>query len=161
MAENEANSEEVKTQPATRPGRGSPRRRSGRVSGVQIMFAAILAIGMILAINFSTRIAASRPLQTYYASVAEEIERLKQEQATLMAERDYVQSDAYVELWARADGKMVRPGEVLVVPLPAGARQQPTPIPPSVFAEVETSPPGPQTWHLWWSLFFDTSPPQF
>jgi len=136
------------------------RRRPGQLSGVQIMFAAILAIGLILAINFSARITASRPLQEYYATVQAEIEQLQQEQATLLAELDYAQSDAYVEQWAHGEGKMVRSGEVLVVPIPAEPQIQvsPTPLP---FIQIETSPPTPEPWTLWWSLFFDSSPPQF
>lgn len=137
------------------------RKRSAKqLSGVQIMFAAIVAIGMILAINFSTRLADSRPLNEYYENVQAEIARLRVEQATLIAEHDYSQSDAYVEQWAHADGKMVRPGEVLVIPLPANPDQAVTPI-PLVFAEVETTLPKPDNWTLWWSLFFDSLPPKF
>lgn len=137
-----------------------PRKNTGQLSGVQIMFAAILAIGMILAINFSTRLAASRPRNEYYENVENEIEQLRLEQATLIAERDYSQSEAYIEEWARTDGKMVRPGEVLVIPMSISSEARATPIPP-VFAEVETSPPEPENWTLWWSLFFDDPPPQF
>lgn len=136
------------------------KQRTNQLSGVQITFAAILAIGLILAVNFSTRLAASRPLRDYYENVEAEIEALQIEQATLIAERDYTRSDAYVEQWARGEGKMVRPGEVLVVPIPVGSSAQSTPIPP-IFAESETSPPEPDNWMLWWELFFDTPPPEF
>lgn len=133
-------------------------RNTGQLSGVQIMFAAILAIGLILAINFSTRLAASRPLRNYYNDVEQEIEILQLEQATLIAERDYALSEAFVEEWARQSGKMVRPGEILVIPMPSGVvvEVQPT---PSFFVEVETSPPKPESWTLWWALFFDSAPP--
>ncbi|MFW5696502.1 MAG: hypothetical protein ACOCXR_01810 [Phototrophicaceae bacterium] len=140
----------------------SPERRKGssQLSGVQIMFAAILAVGLILAINFSTRLSASRPLNDLYDSTLREIDQLRLEQAQLYEERDYALSDAYVERWAREGGKMVRPGEVLVVPLSVDVLTAPTADPP-VFVDVETSPPRPSTWELWWSLFFDTPPPSF
>jgi cell division protein FtsB len=145
-----------------KPKRTEPavRSRVGQLSGVQIMFAAILAIGLILGINFSSRIAAGQPLQDTYVRVQQEIVELRQTQSALIAERDYVQSTAYVEQWARDEGKMVREGEVLVIPVPAGVIVEPTPIPASAVVEVETSPPEPETWMIWWALFFDTPPPQ-
>jgi len=135
-------------------------RNRNQLSGAQVMFAAIIAIGLILAINFSTRLASSRPLDAFYKDVQAEIEVLEQARATLIAERDFVESEDFVEEWARSEGKMVRPGEVLVVPLVTSRGAPPTPT-PQIFIEVETSPPQPETWELWWSLFFDTAPPEF
>lgn len=142
-------------QPSPPPQRGG--RYSG-LTGIQIMFAAIIAIGLILAINFSSRITSSRPLNEFYLSVENEIQRLRQEQATLIAEKAYAESPAYVQQWARADGKMIRPGEILVVPISVGLPPTPTPIPP-IFDDVQTSPEGPQNWELWWALMFDSPPP--
>lgn len=134
------------------------RKRTGQLSGVQIMFAAILAIGLALAINLSSLINSARPLQEKYRQLADEIVRHERDQAALVVERDQAESDAYVESWARNEGKMVRPGEVLVVPVPSGLNIQPTPIPEPEIA-VETTPPEPQPWMLWWALFFDSPPP--
>lgn len=134
-------------------------KQSGPFSGTQVMFAAILSIGLILAINFSSRIADSQPIQEAHDRAEAQIEQLRDEQAELMALRDYVRSDAYVASWARSEGKMVRPGEVLIVPVPSGATIEPTPIPPISFEDVQTTPPEPETWTLWWSLFFDSAPP--
>jgi len=136
------------------------RKRTGQLSGVQVMFAAILAIGLLLAINFSSRIAAGQPLQDTYDRVQSEIDQLKQVQGALITERDYVRSDAFVEQWARSEGKMIRPGEVLVVPVPAGPGIIETPVAENQ-VPVQTTPPEPDPWTLWWSLFFDGSPPQF
>jgi len=138
------------------------RQRTRQLSGVQVMFAAILAIGLLLAINFSSRITASQPLQEAYDRVQAEIGALRREQAELIRQRDYVRSDAYVENWARSEGKMVRPDEVLVIPLPdhAAAAPTPAPAPEQAQIEVETRPPRPEPWTLWWALFFDSAPPQ-
>jgi cell division protein FtsB len=135
-------------------------RRSNQISSVQVMFAAILAIGLLLAVNFSTRIAAGQPLQEAYQRVQREVEQLRQEQAALVVQRDYVRSDAYVESWARDEGKMVREGERLYVPVPSGIAIEPTPV-IQVEIPVQTSPPQPEPWILWWQLFFDTRPPDF
>ncbi|MCL4246891.1 MAG: septum formation initiator family protein [Anaerolineae bacterium] len=148
------------SQPSVTPGpeKLPQRKRGGQLSSIQIMFAAILAIALILAINFSSRIAATQPLQQTYDEVRAEIDRLSAEQASLIQERDYVRSDAYVEAWARDEGKMVRPGEVLVIPVPSAVDVDTTP-PDTAFVEVETSPPQSDPWVVWWELFFDTPPP--
>ncbi|MFN8450337.1 MAG: septum formation initiator family protein [Anaerolineae bacterium] len=135
------------------------RKRGGQISSVQVMFAAILSIGMILAINFSTRITEGQPLQVAYSRVSDEIVDLQAEHARLTAQRDYVLSDAYVEQWARADGKMVRPGEVLVVPVPAGIEAETTPEPQVSLDQVRTTPQENPPWVLWWQIFFDSPPP--
>lgn len=136
-----------------------PRRRPGQINGVQVMFAAILAIGLILAINFSTRISEGQPLQQAYLRIQEEISRLEAENTALIARRDYVRSDAYVESWARSDGKMIRQGDVLIVPVP-GVAVVPDSAPPPIIA-VDADTGAPETWTLWWSLFFDSPPPEF
>lgn len=133
-------------------------KRNNQLSGVQVIFAAILAIGLILAINFSTRISSSRLQREVYQTVQAEVNALQQERATLIAERDHVQSEAFVEQWARGEGKMIRPGEVLVIPLAESSNRLPTPTPQAT-VDVETSPPEPEPWTLWWSLFFDEPPP--
>lgn len=137
-----------------------PRRRPGALNSLQIMFAAILAIGLILAINFSTRISESQPLQQAYASIQDEIARLQAENAALVARRDYVRSDAYVESWARSDGKLIRQGDILIVPVPGTASMQSSPVPEISVQPLEQEETIP-TWTLWWSLFFDSPPPEF
>ena len=134
-------------------------KRGGQISGVQVMFAAILSIGLILAINFSARIAAGQPLQEAYSRVRDNIDQLKQQQATLTAQRDYVMSDAYVEQWARGDGKMVLPGEVLVVPVPSGDEAAATPEAQVNIQDVQTTPQQNHPWVLCWQIFFDSPPP--
>ena len=134
------------------------RKQRSQISSVQVMFAAILSIGLILAINFSARIAASQPLQAAYSRVSSEIATLQVQQAQLTSQRDYVLSDAYVEQWARSDGKMVRPGEVLVIPVPSSADAatvEPVIVPESVQLAEDQQPP----WVVWWQLFFDNPPP--
>ena len=142
----------------TQPKRDKP-KRTGQISGTQVMFAAILAIGLLLAINFSSRIAAGQPLQEAYEKVVSEVDVLRREQADLVKKHDYVQSDAYVSQWARSEGKMVRDGEILVIPVPAGAIAEVTPT-AAPLIDVQTTPPEPKSWQLWWSLFFDSAPPQ-
>jgi cell division protein FtsB len=130
------------------------------LSSTQVMFAVILAVGLMLAVNFSSRIVADRSLREVQQTVIQEIEDLKQEQADLVQHLEYAKSDAYVEAWAHSEGKMVREGEVLVFPVPSTYA---TPIPVIINNEipVQTTLPRPENWQVWWSLFFDTEPPDF
>lgn len=125
------------------------------------MFAVILAVVLILAINFSSRITAAQPLQEAFVRVDSEIEQLQSEHARLSALRDYVMSDAYVERWAHDDGKMMRPGEILYVPVPSGVTVAESVPPPVVLAAIETTEQRTETWEMWWNLFFDEPPPEF
>ena len=144
---------------AAEKGKRPERKRTGQLSGLQIMVAAILAIGLILGLNFTTLIASGQPLQELYQQVNGEIDKLQQEQASLIQERDFAESDAFVAQWARSEGKMVMPGEVLVIPVPSGGQAEATPAPePTV--EIETRPPEPEPWQVWWAMFFDSPPPK-
>jgi len=124
------------------------------------MFAVILTVGLMLALNFSSRIQADRDLQRIHEQVVQEIDFLENQQTDLIQELNYVKSDAYVETWARDEGKMVKEGEVLVLPQSIeGANDVPSQ--PIIMAEFETKPPEPENWQLWWALFFDSPAPDF
>ena len=138
-------------------------RRTRPLTSTQVIFAAVVAIGLMLTINFSSRIVADRDLQEIRRTVIQEIDLLKREQATLIDQLAYAGSDAYVEDWARSDGKMVREGDILVRPIPSNTFVENTQITQQdvAFVSPETRAPDPVSWHLWWALFFDTPPPQF
>jgi hypothetical protein len=135
------------------------RRNRQQISSLQIVFAAILSIGLLLVINFSGRIARGQQTEAEHQRLQATITVLEQQQLSLLKERDYAASDASVEHWAHTEGKMIREGEVLVIPIPAGD-VEPTPMPPAPIL-VATPAPKPEApkWHLWWNLFFDGQPP--
>ena len=128
------------------------------LSSSQIVFGSILAISLLLAINFSGRIAAGRRLESSRQDLLQSISTLQARATALKNELNYVNSDAFVEQWARGEGKMVKGNEILVVPVPAVATPQPSPTP---FAPPAQSTPSPdsENWQLWWQLFFDSPPP--
>ena len=136
------------------------RPRDRQLTGTQVIFATILAVGLILAINFSSRIIQGQPMQEALDKAKAEIESLKEENTRLLTERDFARSDAFVEQWARDAGKMIREGDVLVIPVPASVAIESTPV-PAVMVAVETTPPQPEPYSLWWGLFFDGEPPEF
>ena len=84
-----------------------------------------------------------------------------QEQQDLIEELSYVKSDAYVEYWARDEGKMIRDGEVLIMPKSSGATEAQRKRSTVPLVEFQTTAPEPANWELWWALFFDGEPPKF
>ena len=134
-------------------------QRSGQLSGLQILFASILAIGLLLGINFSSRISAGQRIQRDRSVLEIEVATLEAEQLQLQADLDYARSDEYVAAWARAEGKMVMENEVLVIPVPAGA-PLPTATPSRPTIDLQDSDAAlVENWQLWWALFFDSDPP--
>jgi hypothetical protein len=138
--------------PAVRPRQLKP------LSSTQVMFAVILAVGLMLAVNFSSRIVADRSLREVQETVLKEIDLLQGEQDELLERLDYVKSDAFVEAWAHSEAKMVREGEVLVFP-EASSLATPMPVVIASDTQVQTTLPRPENWQVWWALFFDAAPP--
>lgn len=136
------------------PKRPAPRRQ--HVSGIQIVFASILAIGLLLTINFSGRIRRGQQIEIVRNNIQATIAVLSTQQSLLLEERAFAASDAAVIQWAHRDGKMIREDEILVIPVPGGAVDTPTPAPTPIPLAAPTEMP---ISHLWWNLFFDSEPP--
>ena len=138
----------------------APARGGGkRLTGIQVMLAVALSFGLILTLNFSSRITLDRDLGRIHARFSAEIESLLAEQQDLIEQLSYVKSDAYVAYWARDEGKMIREGEVLIMPKRSGAPQSAGQS--SIrLVEFQTTAPEPENWELWWALFFDDPPPK-
>ncbi len=125
---------------------------------MQIVFGSILAISLLLAINFSGRIAAGRRIESERDGLEKGIATLQSQATALKATLSYVNSDTFISRWAHTEGKMVKEGEVLVIPVPGGATPQPSPTPPVIVPTNETRSET-ENWKLWWQLFFDSPPP--
>jgi len=139
---------------------GAGNGRVRRLTSVQVMLAVALSFGLILALNFSNRITLDRDLRRIHVRFSAEIEALLAEQQELIEQLSYVKSDAYVEYWARDEGKMIREGEVLI--MPKSRVEDATAYQSTIrMVEFETTAPEPENWELWWALFFDGAPPRF
>jgi cell division protein FtsB len=133
----------------TRP---SQNRHRARLTNVQIILIVVAVVGLRLVFDFSQRIVEGQRMVAEQRQLEAEIEALLEEQALLEAMKLYYGSDAFVEAWAHDEGKMVREGEVLVIPIPLG---EPAPTTAPSETPVTSLPP----WHVWWLLFFDSPPP--
>ena len=131
---------------------------ASRLTSVKVMLAVALTLALVLGLNFSSRIKLDRDLGRIHTEIVSEIDDLLADQRALLEQLEYVKSDAYVEFWARDEGKMVREGEVLVLPRSL-AGQGTLPTAPRRLVAFETTAPEPENWELWWALFFDGPPP--
>jgi hypothetical protein len=118
----------------------------------QILIVVGIVAGLLIVLDFSQRLATAQRLRGAADQVATEVAQLEYENTMLQTQVAYATTDAAVIEWAHEHGKLVQPGEVLVVPVVPTPEPTPQPTPPP-------APAPPPTWALWWNLFFDTSPP--
>ena len=145
-------------QPETGPAparRLSVRGLWGRLSlsNLQIILVLLVVLGGRLVIDFYNRIIEGQTKVAQQEKLEQDIQQLQSEQQQLEAQKTYFNSPAYIQAWAHSDGKMVLPGEKIVVPLYKGQPRPKQPVLPQAPA-----PPLPN-WATWWALFFDDAPP--
>lgn len=114
---------------------------------MQVVGLAALIVFFAVAFDFSRRLSEQQRLTSAAATLGAEVALLETEQAALRTQVAYATTDAAVVEWAYQYGRMVRPGEVLVVPIIPTPASTPTPAPPP------TQTPVPNWW-LWWQEFF-------
>ena len=141
-------------QEVERTRRSSPRSRRLPLSNLQIVLIALIVIGGRLVIDFSQRIIEGQEKMLEQHRLEAEIAALEEEQRQLEALKTYYNSPAFVDAWAHNEGKMVRPGEVIIIPVYDAPTDQPEPVLVTEQPD-ENIPP----WKVWWSLFFSSSPP--
>ena len=93
------------------------------LSSSQVFTAIALALTLLILIVLAQRVTTTYTLWRQTQALQAEIEDARQETTRLEQRKRYVQSDDYIELVARRELKMAKPGEVTVIGVPA----QPTP----------------------------------
>jgi cell division protein FtsB len=118
----------------------------------QVLLLVSLVIGLAVLVDFNRRLANAQRLVNDATKLAQEVATLSAQREILLTAKAYANSDQAVEDWARSQGKLVQPGDIIVVPL-APENVTPTPVPvPTV------EPADMPNYALWWDLFFDQSP---
>jgi hypothetical protein len=105
---------------------------------------------VVVVVDFGQRLGASQRLTEERNRAGTEVAALETEQGALRTQVAYATTDAAVVQWALEHGRMVRPGEQLVVPIIPTA-------PPTPVAAPIALPPPPPNWMLWWRMFFGPS----
>ena len=126
------------------------------LTNLQIILIALLVVGVRLVIDFSQRVVEGQRKLAEQRQLEETIAALIEERQLLESAKAYYSSTAYVETWAHDEGKMVREGETLVIPVYSQQVTASTPpLAPFVGERAET----PLFWQIWWALFFDAPLP--
>lgn len=125
------------------------RRLPNPPADIMAVLAAIAAVFFLLA--FGGKVVEAYRVQRYNTMLRAELAALQEEQKSLKARLQYVQTPQYVEEIAREQYKWVKPGEKLVIPIfqyrPADS-MAPTPM-----VQLETSAaPSACYWPEWLSL---------
>jgi cell division protein FtsB len=116
------------------------------LSRLWIVFAAVG--GILLLGDLNRRMSDARQLERAAAALQTETSALETQQAQLQTDLASAGSDAQVEEWAHNQARMVRDGEVLVIPLPAEGVVTPTPQAAPSRGDL------PGSWDVWWALLF-------
>jgi len=117
----------------------------------------ILAVGGLVALvmllgDFNARIAELNRLRREHEQVATQLAALRETQTALQTQVAYATSEAAVLQNAYEEERMVRPGDVLVVPLPPAVQSAAPPAPPLQM------PAHYEKWEYWFALFFGKTP---
>jgi cell division protein FtsB len=112
-----------------------------------ILWGLLTGLVLLLASAFSRAWRMNQTLEAEVATLAPMLTAVLEDQATLQARLEYVQSDAYVEEWSRVHAGMTQPGETLVVPIMPTATPTPNPTPTPVPTPTPTPAP---FWQRWW-----------
>lgn len=119
-----------------------------KITRKQLITGALLIMLVFLMMDFNTRLAELSRQNERRNQVQTEVQALIWTEVALQDEIFYATSEAAVEDWAREQGHMSRPGDVVVIPLPLGdveERVRATPLP-----TVEPI----ENWKVWWQLLF-------
>jgi cell division protein FtsB len=117
--------------------------------GLSRLWIVLAAVGGILLLgDLNRQMANARQLERDATALETETTALETQQAQLETDLAAAGSDAQVEEWARNQARMVRDGEVLVIPLPAADVVTPTPQVAPSRGEL------PGSWDVWWALLF-------
>ncbi len=114
----------------------------------RILIVAGVVILILLMMDFNSRMNDLSRLKSERDKLSTQEAQLLSTQQSLQTQIAYATSDVAVQDYARNDGKMAQPGDVVMVPVPGqGGITQPTPTPTVVTVQVEN-------WQRWFALFF-------
>jgi cell division protein FtsB len=115
----------------------------------RLLIAAGIIIFLLVFGELWRRISQASDLRALENRIGAQVTQLAQESDRMNTLIAGAQSDEAVAHWARSEGKMVLPGEVLVQPI-AATLPAPTPEPPT--GPIDNLP----KWRVWWEWLMGT-----
>ncbi len=128
-------------------------KKRSSVSVTQFLALIAATIALSLVVEYGRKLAPYHRLQLEEAQLDQAIAYEEARRDYLLWLKEYVQTAKYVDDWARTEWKMVRPGEVGVVPVFPEA-----PVVSETRSQEESQRSEESHWREWWELFFDSSP---
>lgn len=122
----------------------------------QILILLAVIAGLFIALDLNRRAQLGRLAGAGEAELLEEIEAEETRQIELQATATYVNSEHYVEAYAREEGGYVLPGERRVVPMIVEGTPVPGPTPLPTPDPATAAHP----WQAWWRLLTDAPLPR-
>lgn len=127
-----------------------PNSRQLAVS-VAVVLALIIVGGIVW--GFGRQIMLARQMQEEEDRLEQAVAAEERRQEELLAQLEYVQSDAYVENWAREEAKMAKPGEVVFFTPGDSEEETGADDQPPISEETVRKP----FWKKWWQKLFAPS----
>jgi cell division protein FtsB len=103
---------------------------------------------------FAQQLRLARELGEEVKQLEQAVAALEAQSATLTATLEYVQTDEYVEEWAREELKMAKPGEVVMIPLVGVGGSEPSATPAAQPDEALAGAEDKPFWVAWWEAVF-------
>lgn len=97
----------------------------------------VLIVVGVLVWGFSQQLTLARQMQQEEAQLEQEVKVEQDHYGELIAQLEYVQSDEYVEYWARTEARMAKLGEIVVVMITDVDDESSTDVQPSLTAKPE------------------------
>lgn len=131
-----------------------PKFDGGRIAAGAVIVVAVLVVGGV-GWAFVEQLTLAQELRGEAHKLEAMVATREARHEALTATLAYVQSDEYVEEWAREERKMARPGEVVVIPLigvgEAATESNSGAEAPEDAVDLPDSRP---FWVVWWEAFF-------
>ena len=124
--------------------------RSQLAVGVAVIIALAIVGGLLW--GFGQQVAHARQMQAEETRLQQAVAAKQAHHDDLVAQLEYVQSDEYVEHWARGDAKMARSGEVAMVVLTDSGSEPAVETQPAPTSEPESQPFWIELWELIFAL---------
>jgi cell division protein FtsB len=122
--------------------------KSSAINARRWVFYGILLLLFFLLMSLSARVNELNQLTDQHQMMITDVVALRATNSYLETQIAFASSDAAVDEYAREDGQMVKPGEILIVPI---SPNNPTAEP--IIQTIDTPEPIPN-WKIWYQLFF-------
>lgn len=140
--------------PLLKRGKVGPNNESPSERNPRLLLFVLMGFCLLFIISYTSRLIEYSQTQTLLANWETRIEEANQRQSKLVAQREFVYSDDYVDKIAREDLGLAKPGDTVIVIIPDTENSIAQPLPvetPQILSTAE--PVQMPNWQQWVELF--------